>query len=112
MMSLIKNEKVSVQLKINVTMKKYKNICTSLMFNNLAPTTREIKNEESIQVFNPQIVDARETGQYMPDDRSDCVNQINFHGVNINSKKTKTDSKRQTTVINMTTALNLEVCMF
>ena len=43
------------------------------MFNNLAATTLEIKNGESIQVFNPQIVDARDTGQYMPDDRSDCV---------------------------------------
>ena len=40
------------------------------MFNNLAPSTWEIKNEESIQVFNPQIVDARDTGQYMPDDWS------------------------------------------
>ena len=45
-------------------------IVTSVMFNNLAPATWEIKNEESIQVFHPQIVDTRDTGQYMPDDRS------------------------------------------
>ena len=39
------------------------------MFNNLAPTTWEIKNEEGMQVFHPQIVDTRHTGQYMPNDR-------------------------------------------
>ena len=37
------------------------------MFNNLGPATWEIKNEESI---HPQKVDKRDTGQYMPDDRS------------------------------------------
>ena len=57
---------------------------TPLMFNNLTPTTWEIKNEESIQVFNPQIVDTRDTGQYMSDDRSDWGNQVNSHWVNIN----------------------------
>ena len=31
---------------------------------------KKIKNEESIQIFHPQIVDTRDTGQYMPDDRS------------------------------------------
>ena len=70
---LIKREKVSVQLKVNVITRKYKNYnypATSVMFNNLAPTTWKIKNEESIQVFHQQIVDTRDTGQYMPDDRS------------------------------------------
>ena len=69
----IKKEKVSVQLKVNVIIRKYRNYnypVTSVIFNNLAPTTWKIKNEESIQVFHPQIVDKRDTGQYMPDDRS------------------------------------------
>ena len=69
---LMKREKVSVQLKVNVITRKYKNYnypVTSV--NNLAPTTWKIKkNEESIQDFHQQIVDTRDTGQYMPDDRS------------------------------------------
>ena len=39
---LIKKEKVSVQLKVNVITRKYKNFnypVTSVMFNNLAPMT-------------------------------------------------------------------------
>ena len=39
---LIKREKVSVKLKVNVITRKYKNYnypATSVMFNNLAPTT-------------------------------------------------------------------------
>ena len=48
------------------------------------PTAWEIKNEESIQVFNPHIVDTRDTGQYMSDDQSDWGNQVNSHWVNIN----------------------------
>ena len=70
---LIKQEQLLVQLKVNVIIRKYKSYnypVTSVMFNNLAPTTWEIKNEESIRVFHPQIVDARDTGQYMPDDQS------------------------------------------
>ena len=39
---VIKKEKVSVQLEVNVIIRKYKNYnypVTSVMFNNLAPTT-------------------------------------------------------------------------